>query len=216
MSDRKVFIAVDYDGAVEDEGMTLRLEPALTNFISQFGKPVRRTVYTTQGSGWSVQKYILLELKRLGWSICNRSPVTQRWFSSKGGAEDEAHFMVRTKLVMDVWEASLSGRITDVVLFTHRRHFLPLIEGLRARNINVLLLGSLPQTHSDLIFAASLFIRLKDVPGLIAHKRPVTKSQHSSRPEASPESDFHREDGFSDDISDWLLYEGELNDEVEL
>jgi hypothetical protein len=167
VSPRKFFIAVDYDNLTTEFGTAFRPEPAISNYVQQFGEPARRVIYAALLPTWFPKKKRLTWLKRHGWDVYHRAPASRAKAPDDTHPERALRSLVDTKLVMDVWEAAVRGVITDVLLVSGDVDFAPLLEGLRTYGVGAYLIGPHKSTHPELILAADCYATAGNVAGLV-------------------------------------------------
>ena len=74
---------------------------------------------------------------------------------------------IDTVITMAVWGAAIAGLIDVVVLASGDSDFLPLVEGLVLRGIEVHVIGPENGTAIELAVAANTFLYANQVPGLV-------------------------------------------------
>ncbi|MFN8588692.1 MAG: NYN domain-containing protein [Candidatus Eisenbacteria bacterium] len=107
----------------------------------------------------------MLALKRQGWTRVKlrlRRPLAD-------GRQKSCCDMIIT---MEAWEAALSGRYDKVVFVTGDGDFVPVLERMSERGIEVHVIGPDARSAPELFVAAHTYTHASKVPGLVV-TRPV-------------------------------------------
>jgi len=177
----RVFLAVDVANVFYGRRDRSRIDfGALLDFASQQGELVRAAAYVVRNNDEGRERSLVTALRHMEYDRIQVRPLRQR--------PDGRHKSdVDTLLIMEVWEAALRGKVDLVVLATGDSDFIPLVEGLTSRGIDVWVLGPEQATAWELTIAATRFVRLDDVAAVIdgAHPEPAIPGGNAAVPHAA-------------------------------
>lgn len=164
MRNRKRVLVAD-DGAnlalgAQGNGNRVHHE-ALLAYASSLGPIVQAGLYYPRHNGMEAERGQLIALKQAGeFTQVEVRPVRARPDGTYKSDLD-------TVITMDVWGAATMGQIDAVVLASGDSDFLPLVERLMARGIEVHVIGPDGATAIELAIVASHFLYASQVPGLV-------------------------------------------------
>lgn len=170
-SRKRVMIADDAANLALDareNGRTINHE-ALLAYGQQLGTVVQANIYFPRYAGIERERSQVIALKQAaaGFTEIEVRPVRQR---PDGAYKSD----IDTVIVMAVWGAAVSGLVDVVVLASGDSDFVPLVEGLTQRGIEVHVVGPENGTAIELAVAASCFAYASQVPGLVQPATPGT------------------------------------------
>ncbi len=153
---------LDLDG--RDNGCRIQHD-AILAYAARLGTVVQAGIYFPRHSGMERERGQVIALKQAaGFTELEVRPVRQR---SDGTYKSD----IDTVITMSLWGAALLGMADVVVLASGDSDFVPLVEGLVQRGIEVHVIGPENATAIELAVAASCFTYTRQVPGLV---QPVT------------------------------------------
>lgn len=159
---KPLFLAVDAENIYRSLPEGKRVDyGALLAFARELGGSVRSALYMPRQEGGEKEKPFLVRLKFLGFMHIVHKP-----WRTLGGNVRKSDLDIQ--LALDVWEAAVEKKIGGVVLVTGDSDFIPLVEGLAARDIPTLVIGPDGSTSWELIVAATEFRSLSSMPGLLS------------------------------------------------
>lgn len=143
-----------------DNGSRINHEALLT-YGSGCGTIVQAGIYFPRYNGMERDRSQIIALKQAaGFTEMEVRPVRQR---PDGAYKSD----IDTVITMAVWGAAIAGLIDVVVLASGDSDFLPLVEGLLLRGIEVHVIGPENGTAIELAVTASTFLYANQVPGLV-------------------------------------------------
>lgn len=169
MTNRNVYLAIDSDNLLYSvpSGWQVDYE-ALLNLARRLGVAIEAAVYASRSNGIEKDRENLLDLKRMGYTRLITRPLRLRPDGTRKSDVDVA-------LAVDIWEAALAGRIDTVILVSGDSDFIPLVDRLVQRGLEVYLVGPDNATAWELAVAATQFCYASAVDGLL-NEQPVETS----------------------------------------
>lgn len=162
MPTQRVYLAVDAANLLYSTSKQTHINyEALLDLARQRGQIVESAIYIPRSASAERERTILLNLKYAGFTRVISRPLRRRPDNSNKSDIDVA-------LTMDVWEAALRRRMDVVMLASGDSDFIPLIEQLNNRAIEVDVIGPNQCTAWELIVASKHFWHTSDVEGLVS------------------------------------------------
>lgn len=161
MTERNVYLAIDSDNLLYSvpPGWQADFE-ALLNLARRLGVVAEASVYASRSNGLERDRELLIDLKRSGYTRLVSRPLRIRPDGNRKSDVDVA-------LAVDVWEAALKGRVDTVILVSGDSDFVPLVERLVQRDLEVYVVGPDTATAWELAVAATQFCYASEVEGLL-------------------------------------------------
>ncbi len=175
---KRVWVADDAANLAQDRDTSWRVShEALLAYAARLGIIVQAGIYFPRYNGLERERSQLIGLKQAaGFTEMEVRPVRQR---PDGAYKSD----IDTVITMAVWGAAVAGMADVVVLATGDSDFVPLVEGLVQRGIEVHVIGPDNGTAIELAVAASCFLYVSQVPGLL---QPVSCSAAGPTPASQP------------------------------
>lgn len=174
---KRVWVADDAANLAQgDTGYRIN-HAAILAYAARLGVIVQAGIYFPRYNGLERDRSQLISLKQAAeFTEMEVRPVRQR---PDGTYKSD----IDTVITMAVWGAATAGAADVVVLATGDSDFVPLVEGLARRGIEVHVIGPDNGTAIELAVAADCFMYASQVPGLteplpsVAGAPPVTPGQ---------------------------------------
>jgi uncharacterized LabA/DUF88 family protein len=158
-NNKRVYLAVDAANLFCNSERGCRLNySSLLELAQDFGPQVDSAIYVPRNHG--SERNLLIALKFMGFKRVVARTLRQR-------PDGQSKSDLDVSLVMDLWEAALRKKIDLVVLCSGDSDLVPLVERLVEIGIEVLVVGPDNATAWELIVAATRFIHVSEVAGLI-------------------------------------------------
>ncbi len=179
---KRVWVADDAANLAQDRDTGWRVNhEALLAYAAHLGIIVQAGIYFPRYNGMERERSQLIGLKQAaGFTEMEVRPVRQR---PDGAYKSD----IDTVITMVVWGAAVAGQTDIVVLATGDSDFVPLVEGLVQRGIEVHVIGPDNGTAIELAVAASCFVYASQVPGLV--ETAASASTGSATPLAAATSE---------------------------
>jgi uncharacterized LabA/DUF88 family protein len=166
---KRVWIADDAANLAldaRDNGRSVNHE-ALLAYGNQLGTIVQAGIYFPRHNGMERERGQVIALKQTaGFTELEVRSVRQR---PDGTYKSD----IDTVITMAVWGAAVTGMVDVVVLASGDSDFVPLVEGLVQRGIEVHVIGPENATAIELAVSASCFVYASQVPGLVPPALPT-------------------------------------------
>lgn len=160
---KRVWVADDAANLAQDNrdnGCRANHE-AILAYAARLGVIVQAGIYFPRYNGMERERSQLIGLKQAaGFTEMEVRPVRQR---PDGAYKSD----IDTVITMAVWGAAVAGMADVVVLASGDSDFVPLVEGLVLRGIEVHVIGPDNGTAIELAVAANCFLYASQVPGLV-------------------------------------------------
>jgi uncharacterized LabA/DUF88 family protein len=161
MNSKHVYLAVDA------ANLSYSLEPgtrldygALLQFARQQGALVEAAIYLAPARGIERNRNFLIDLKYMGYTrVVYRTPRQRPSGPPKSDID--------IALAIDLWEAAVRKPLDMVVLVSGDSDFLPIVERLTERGVEVAVIGPNGATAWELIVSSTQFVYANSVSGLI-------------------------------------------------
>lgn len=161
------------NGARTDFGVSLA-------YAARQGTVVQAGFYGVRYNGvGEKERQQLIALKQAGFNRMVIRPLRQR-------ADGTSKSDIDTVIAMDVWQAATRNEIDIVVLLSGDSDFVPLVERLVERGIEVHVIGPDRGTAWELAIAATYFLYASQLEGLV---QPVNGNGTSGGERPLPESE---------------------------
>jgi uncharacterized LabA/DUF88 family protein len=161
MNSKNVYLAVDAANLLYSVERGARLNyGALLEFARQHGALLEAAIYLAPAGSIEKERNFLLALKHMGYTrVVYRTPRRR----PEGPPKSD----IDVALAIDLWEAALRKSLDMVVLVSGDSDFLPLVERLTERGVEVAVIGPYGSTAWELIVGSTQFVRASDIDGLI-------------------------------------------------
>jgi uncharacterized LabA/DUF88 family protein len=159
---KRVVLAVDAANltiAANEAGARIHHEAALA-YAGRNGPVVRAGFYAPRGNGAEKERQQLIALKQAGFDRMVVRSVRQR---PDGTNKSDIDVVI----AMDVWGAAVRDEVDVVVLCSGDSDFVPLVEWLVERGIEVHVIGPDRGTAWELAVTATRFLYASQVEGLV-------------------------------------------------
>jgi uncharacterized LabA/DUF88 family protein len=162
MSAKQVYLAVDA------ANLAYSLEPgerldfgALLQFARGQGALMEAAIYLAPARGIDRDRGFLIDLKYMGYTrVVYRTPRRRPSGPPKSDVD--------IALAIDLWDAALRRPLDMVVLVSGDSDFLPIVERLTERGVEVAVVGPSRATAWELIVGSTQFVHASSVSGLIS------------------------------------------------
>jgi uncharacterized LabA/DUF88 family protein len=161
MTPKNVYLAVDAANLFYSLERGARLNyTALLQFARQHGALVEAAIYLAPTAGIEKERGFLLDLKYMGYTrVVYRTPRRRPAGPPKSDID--------IALAIDLWDAALRKQLDVVVLVSGDSDFLPIVERLTERGIEVDVVGPSGSTAWELIVGSTQFVHANEIDGLI-------------------------------------------------
>lgn len=160
---RRVLVADDAANlaqAAQSNGCRVYHEELLT-YSSRHGQVIWAGLYCPRHNGMEAERGQLIALKQAGkFTHIEVRPV-------RGRPDGNYKSDIDTVIALDVWGAAVLDQVDVVMLASGDSDFVPLVERLVARGIEVHVIGPDGATAIELALVASHFVYASQVPGLV-------------------------------------------------
>jgi len=158
---KRVWVADDAANLAQGDNSCRVNHEAILAYAAHLGVIVQAGIYFPRYSGMERDRGQLIGLKQAaGFTEMEVRPVRQR---PDGAYKSD----IDTVITMALWGAAVAGMADVVVLASGDSDFVPLVEGLVERGIDVHVIGPENGTAIELAVAANCFMYASQVPGLV-------------------------------------------------
>ena len=161
MTNRNVYLAIDSDNVLYAVPRCWQADfTAFLNLAQRLGVIVESAVYGSRCNGPEKDREQQIELKRKGFTRLVSRPLRNRPDGNRKSDIDIA-------MAVDIWEAALNGRMDTLILASGDSDFIPLVERLVLRGVEVYVVGPDEATAWELAVASTQFCYASEVDGLL-------------------------------------------------
>jgi uncharacterized LabA/DUF88 family protein len=166
LANRKVYVAIDSDNVLYAVPLGWQADfRAFLSLAQRLGVIVESAVYGSRCNGPEKDREQLIDLKRMGFTRLVSRPLRNRPDGIRKSDIDIA-------MAVDIWEAALNGSMDTLILASGDSDFIPLVERLVLRGVEVYVVGPDEATAWDLAVASTQFCYASEVDGLLHECAP--------------------------------------------